>query len=233
LGIENLNGNNTGMSETYCAEFLIPGVFDESRSSGQEAACGPLIHIRHISKYSQVPISTAPDCLLGWCVPFETRRKTLAERLVTGDQAPRFTLKDSSGKDTSLAPRPGRSTIVYFYPAASTPGCTKEACDFRDNLASLQSAGYDVLGISPDPVAKIAKFAAEETLSFPLLSDEDHAVADAYGAWGEKKNYGKTYEGLIRSTIVVDPDGKVALAQYNVRATGHVAKLRRDLKVDD
>jgi peroxiredoxin Q/BCP len=156
----------------------------------------------------------------------------LADRLVTGDQAPLFTLKDSAGNDAGLAPRAGRHTIVYFYPAAATPGCTKEACDFRDNLASLQSAGYDVLGISPDPVEKLAKFAAQESLSFPLLSDEDHAVAEAYGAWGEKKNYGKTYQGLIRSTIVVAPDGKVALAQYNVRATGHVAKLRRDLKLD-
>ena len=156
----------------------------------------------------------------------------MADKLVTGDAAPPFTLKDSAGTDTSLAPRPGRHTIVYFYPAASTPGCTKEACDFRDSLASLQSSGYDVLGISPDPVEKLAKFAARESLSFPLLSDEDHAVAEAYGAWGEKKNYGKTYQGLIRSTIVVDPDGKVALAQYNVRATGHVAKLRRDLKLE-
>ncbi len=156
----------------------------------------------------------------------------MADRLVTGDEAPLFTLKDSAGKEAGLATRPGRHTIVYFYPAAATPGCTKEACDFRDNLASLQSAGYDVLGISPDPVEKLAKFAAKEALSFPLLSDEDHAVAEAYGAWGEKKNYGKTYQGLIRSTIVVDPDGKVALAQYNVRATGHVAKLRRDLKLD-
>ncbi|MCD5344739.1 thioredoxin-dependent thiol peroxidase [Arthrobacter sp. AK04] len=156
----------------------------------------------------------------------------MAERLVTGDDAPGFTLKDSAGTDVSLSPRPGRHTIVYFYPAAATPGCTKEACDFRDNLASLQSAGYDVVGISPDPVEKLAKFAAKEDLSFPLLSDADHAVAEAYGAWGEKKNYGKTYEGLIRSTIVVDPDGKVALAQYNVRATGHVAKLRRDLDLN-
>jgi peroxiredoxin Q/BCP len=156
----------------------------------------------------------------------------LADKLATGDDAPPFTLKDSAGTDTSLAPRPGRHTIVYFYPAASTPGCTKEACDFRDSLASLQSSGYDVLGISPDTVEKLAKFAAQESLSFPLLSDEDHAVAEAYGAWGEKKNYGKTYQGLIRSTIVVDPDGKVALAQYNVRATGHVAKLRRDLKLE-
>jgi peroxiredoxin Q/BCP len=151
---------------------------------------------------------------------------------MTGTEAPAFTLQDSQGKDVSLSSTRGRNTIVYFYPAASTPGCTKEACDFRDNLASLQAAGYEVLGISPDPVAKLAKFAAAEALSFPLLSDEDHAVAEAYGAWGEKKNYGKTYQGLIRSTIVVDPEGKVALAQYNVRATGHVAKLRRDLKLD-
>ncbi|WP_426763282.1 thioredoxin-dependent thiol peroxidase [Pseudarthrobacter sp. 1G09] len=156
----------------------------------------------------------------------------MAERLVTGDDAPGFTLKDATGKDVSLSPGTGRNTVVYFYPAAATPGCTKEACDFRDSLASLQSAGYDVVGISPDPVEKLAKFAAAEELTFPLLSDENHAVAEAYGAWGEKKNYGKTYQGLIRSTIVVDTDGKVALAQYNVRATGHVAKLRRDLKLD-
>ena len=156
----------------------------------------------------------------------------MADRLMTGTEAPAFTLKDAQGKDVSLSSKRGRNTIVYFYPAASTPGCTKEACDFRDSLASLQGAGYDVLGISPDPVAKLAKFAEAEALTFPLLSDEDHAVAEAYGAWGEKKNYGKTYQGLIRSTVVVDPDGKVALAQYNVRATGHVAKLRRDLKLD-
>ena len=156
----------------------------------------------------------------------------MAERLVTGDNAPAFTLPDSTGKAVSLEPHHGRSTIVYFYPAAATPGCTKEACDFRDSLASLQAAGYEVLGISPDPVDKLAKFAAKEELTFPLLSDADHAVAEAYGAWGEKKNYGKTYQGLIRSTVVVDADGKVALAQYNVRATGHVAKLRRDLNLD-
>jgi peroxiredoxin Q/BCP len=151
---------------------------------------------------------------------------------MTGTEAPAFTLKDAQGKDVSLSSKRGRNTIVYFYPAASTPGCTKEACDFRDSLASLQGAGYDVLGISPDPVAKLAKFADAEALAFPLLSDEDHAVAEAYGAWGEKKNYGKTYQGLIRSTVVVDPDGKVALAQYNFRATGHLDKLRRDLKID-
>jgi peroxiredoxin Q/BCP len=156
----------------------------------------------------------------------------VAERLTPGAKAPEFTLKDAAGKDVSLADYRGRSTVVYFYPAASTPGCTKQACDFRDNLASLRAAGYEVLGISPDPVNKLARFADKEGLPFPLLSDEDHAVADAYAAWGEKKNYGRTYEGLIRSTVVVDPSGNVALAQCNVRATGHVAKLRRDLKLD-
>jgi peroxiredoxin Q/BCP len=152
---------------------------------------------------------------------------------LTGAVAPGFTLKDSSGQDVTLTSGPGTSgTIVYFYPAASTPGCTKQACDFRDSLASFTSAGYRVLGVSPDSVDKLAAFAANEDLSFPLLSDQDHAVAEAYGAWGEKKNYGRTYQGLIRSTFVIDPDGTVALAQYNVRATGHVAKLRRDLKLD-
>ncbi|QCO99030.1 thioredoxin-dependent thiol peroxidase [Arthrobacter sp. 24S4-2] len=156
----------------------------------------------------------------------------MAERLTPGTPAPDFTLKDSAGNDVSLQDFRGRNTIVYFYPAASTPGCTKQACDFRDTLTSLQREGYDVIGVSPDPVSKLAKFAQEEGLTFPLLSDADHAVAEAYAAWGEKKNYGRTYEGLIRSTVVVDPDGKVAVAQYNVRATGHVAKLRRDLGLD-
>jgi thioredoxin-dependent peroxiredoxin len=153
----------------------------------------------------------------------------MAERLSAGDAAPDFTLQDSEGREVSLAGFRGRNVVVYFYPAASTPGCTKEACDFRDNIASLQGAGYDVVGVSPDPLPKLVKFVDQESLNFPLLSDADHAVAEAYGAWGEKKNYGKTYEGLIRSTFVVDPEGKLALAQYNVRATGHVAKLRRDL----
>lgn len=156
----------------------------------------------------------------------------MPERLIAGDTAPAFTLKNSEGQDVSLGDFLGRSTVVYFYPAASTPGCTKQACDFRDSLASLKSAGYEVVGISPDPVDKLARFSAAEGLDFPLLSDPDHAVAEAYAAWGEKKNYGKTYQGLIRSTVVVDPEGKVAVAQYNVRATGHVAKLRRDLKID-
>jgi peroxiredoxin Q/BCP len=157
----------------------------------------------------------------------------LAEKLTPGDTAPGFTLKDATGADVSLSDYRGRNTIVYFYPAAATPGCTKQACDFRDSLASLQAAGYEVLGISPDPVRKLASFADAQGLTFPLLSDEDHAVAEAYAAWGEKKNYGRTYEGLIRSTVVVDPEGKVAVAQYNVRATGHVAKLRKDLKLEE
>ncbi len=153
-------------------------------------------------------------------------------RLTAGDQAPDFTLQDAAGNSVALADYRGKKTIVYFYPAASTPGCTKQACDFRDSLESLQGLGYAVVGISPDKIAKLEKFVTKEELNFPLLSDEDHSVAEAYGAWGEKKNYGKVYEGLIRSTIVVDEEGKVALAQYNVRATGHVAKLRRDLGID-
>ncbi|GAA1410510.1 peroxiredoxin [Glutamicibacter uratoxydans] len=153
-------------------------------------------------------------------------------RLAIGDVAPEFTLKDSAGSEVTLSSFRGQKTIVYFYPAASTPGCTKQACDFRDSIESLKSLGYQVLGVSPDGVAKLEKFAAKEELNFPLLSDEDHAVAEAYGAWGEKKNYGRIYEGLIRSTIVLDEEGKVSLAQYNVRATGHVAKLRRDLGID-
>ncbi|MDJ0356526.1 thioredoxin-dependent thiol peroxidase [Paenarthrobacter sp. PH39-S1] len=156
----------------------------------------------------------------------------MAEQLATGNEAPDFTLTNSTGKQVSLTDFRGRKTVLYFYPAASTPGCTTEACDFRDNLNSLKSAGYEVVGISPDPEAKLAKFADAESLNFPLLSDQDHAVAEAYGAWGEKKNYGKSYEGLIRSTVVLDGEGKVSVAQYNVRATGHVAKLRRDLGID-
>ena len=156
----------------------------------------------------------------------------MTERLVPGDPAPAFSLPNSTGGTTSLADFSGQQVVLYFYPAAMTPGCTKQACDFRDNLASLQSAGYQVVGISPDPVAKLEKFVAKEELTFPLLSDSDHAVALAYAAWGEKKNYGKTYEGLIRSTIVLDGLGKVTMAQYNVRATGHVAKLRRDLGIE-
>jgi thioredoxin-dependent peroxiredoxin len=152
------------------------------------------------------------------------------ERLGVGAQAPDFTLQNQDGREVSLSElRQQGRVIVYFYPAASTPGCTKEACDFRDSLSSLKADGFVVVGLSPDPVAKLRSFADKEGLPFELLSDEDHAVAEAYAAWGEKKNYGRTYEGLIRSTFVVEPDGSLSLAQYNVRATGHVAKLRRDL----
>lgn len=156
----------------------------------------------------------------------------MSERLHTGDRAPDFTLDSAEGTTISLADFTGENVVVYFYPAAATPGCTTQACDFRDNLESLAAAGYRVVGISPDSGDKLRSFVEKESLTFPLLSDPDHAVAEAWGAWGEKKNYGKAYEGLIRSTVVVDPEGNVALAQYNVKATGHVAKLRRDLGLD-
>jgi thioredoxin-dependent peroxiredoxin len=155
----------------------------------------------------------------------------MSTRLAVGDAAPDFTLSDADGKPVSLSDYRGRRVIVYFYPAASTPGCTKEACDFRDSLADLGDAGLDVIGISPDKPAKIAKFRDAEGLNFPLLSDPDKEVLTAWGAFGEKKMYGKTVTGVIRSTFVVDGDGKIEEAQYNVRATGHVAKLRRELKV--
>ncbi len=153
------------------------------------------------------------------------------QRLSPGDTAPAFTLPDSDGKEISLADYRGRKVIVYFYPAASTPGCTKQACDFRDNLAELNEAGIDVLGVSPDKPAKLAKFRDAEGLTFPLLSDPERAVLTAWGAFGEKTMYGKTVTGVIRSTFLVDEQGKIEVAQYNVRATGHVAKLRRDLSV--
>lgn len=156
-------------------------------------------------------------------------------RLEVGAPAPGFSLPAADGSTVSLAellPQAENGVIVYFYPAAGTPGCTKQACDFRDSLASLAGAGYAVVGISPDPVDKLARFVDAESLTLPVLSDVEHTTLEAYGAWGEKKNYGRTYTGVIRSTIVVAPDGTVALAQYNVRASGHVAKLRRDLKID-
>jgi peroxiredoxin Q/BCP len=156
----------------------------------------------------------------------------MATTLAPGDTAPDFTLPDADGTPHSLSELRGQKVIVYFYPAASTPGCTTQACDFRDNLASLQSAGYTVLGISPDAPAKQAKFRDEEHLTFPLLSDPEKDTLNAYGAYGEKKLYGKTVTGVIRSTFVIDESGKVERAQYNVKATGHVAKLRRDLGLD-
>ena len=152
-------------------------------------------------------------------------------RLAPGDTAPAFSLPDADGNTVSLADYHGRRVIVYFYAAASTPGCTKQACDFRDNVQDLDAAGLDVVGISPDLPAKLAKFRDAEGLTFPLLSDPDRTVLTAWGAYGKKQLYGKTVQGVIRSTFVVDESGKVALAQYNVKATGHVAKLRRDLSV--
>ena len=152
-------------------------------------------------------------------------------RLEVGDTAPAFSLPDADGNTVKLSDFKGRKVIVYFYPAASTPGCTKEACDFRDNLADLGDAGLDVVGISPDKPVKLAKFRDAEKLTFPLLSDPDRTVLQAWGAYGEKTMYGKTVQGVIRSTFVVDEKGKIAVAQYNIRATGHVAKLRRDLSV--
>jgi len=152
-------------------------------------------------------------------------------RLSPGDPAPDFTLPDADGKPIALSDYRGRSVVVYFYPAAGTPGCTKQACDFRDNLTELDTAGLAVLGISPDPPAKLAKFRDAEGLTFPLLSDEGRSALAAYGAYGEKQMYGRTVTGVIRSTFVIDPQGRIGKALYNVRATGHVAKLRKDLGV--
>lgn len=151
-----------------------------------------------------------------------------ATRLEPGDLAPDFTLPTDDGTFT-LSEHRGKHVIIYFYPAAMTSGCTKQACDFRDNYSTLADAGYTVVGVSPDDVDKLAKFREVEDLNFPLAADPERTVLEQYGAWGEKQLYGKTVTGVIRSTIVVDPDGKVELAQYNVRATGHVAKLQRNL----
>jgi thioredoxin-dependent peroxiredoxin len=153
-------------------------------------------------------------------------------RLSPGDTAPAFTLPDADGAPVSLADLRGRKVVVYFYPAAMTPGCTKQACDFRDSLDSLGAAGYAVVGISPDKPEKLAKFRERDAVNFPLLSDVDRSVLQAYGAFGEKTMYGKKVTGVIRSTFVIDEQGTVELAQYNVKATGHVAKLRRDLGLD-
>ena len=153
-------------------------------------------------------------------------------RLAPGDPAPDFTLTAHDGSSVTLSQLRGEHVVVYFYPAAMTPGCTTQACDFRDSLDALAAAGYRVLGVSKDPVARLAEFAERDGLTFPLLSDPDHRVMEAYGAWGEKTNYGRTTVGVVRSTVVVDPRGVVELAQYNVRATGHVAKLRGDLGLD-
>ena len=150
-------------------------------------------------------------------------------RLSPGDKAPAFALPDASGSKVSLTDYAGRSVLLYAYPAAMTPGCTTQACDFRDNIAAFASSGLEVVGISPDTPEKLAEFAVAERLPFTLLSDPDHRVMEKYGAWGEKKLYGKVVTGVIRSTFVISPSGKIEQAFYNVKATGHVAKLIRDL----
>ncbi len=153
-------------------------------------------------------------------------------RLAPGDPAPDFTLPTDAGGTLALQDLRGRRVILYAYPAAMTPGCTKQACDFRDSIASLQAAGYEVVGISPDAPGRLATFRERDALTFPLVSDAGKAVLTAYGAYGEKQLYGKTVTGVIRSTFVIDAEGRVEKAMYNVKATGHVAKLRRDLGLD-
>jgi len=153
-------------------------------------------------------------------------------RLEPGTPAPDFTLPDQDGSPVSLADLRGQKVVLYFYPAAMTPGCTTQACDFRDSIASLSGAGYTVLGVSRDEPAKLKEFAERDALPFRLLSDPDKAVHEAYGVWGEKKNYGKVIEGVIRSTFVIDDQGTIQKAMYNVKATGHVARLRKELGLD-
>lgn len=153
---------------------------------------------------------------------------TEAQRLNIGDTPPAFTLPNDQGSTTSLSDFAGQQVLVYFYPKANTPGCTKEACDFRDSLSQLNDLGIKVIGISPDPVAKLIKFREDHELNFPLLSDEDKSVMTAWGAFGEKKNYGKIVQGVIRSTFIINADGTVGVAKYNVRATGHVERLLRE-----
>jgi len=159
------------------------------------------------------------------------------QRLAPGDPAPDFTLPDADGNEVSLAKlrseggRGGGRVIIYFYPAAMTPGCTKQACDFRDSRSDLSGAGFTVLGISPDSPAKLAKFRDKEGLTFPLLSDPGREVLKAYGAYGQKMMYGKSTVGVIRSTFVIGEDGKIENAYYGVKATGHVARLRKELGV--
>jgi peroxiredoxin Q/BCP len=154
------------------------------------------------------------------------------ERLQPGDMAPDFTLTTDEDKSLSLSEFRGRRVVLYAYPAAMTPGCTTQACDFRDSLSSLHARGIEVIGISPDSPAKLAKFRERDGLTFPLVSDPTKEVLTAYGAYGEKQNYGRTVMGVIRSTFVIDADGRIEKAMYNVKAAGHVAKLRRELGID-
>ncbi|NYI74114.1 thioredoxin-dependent thiol peroxidase [Corynebacterium durum] len=155
---------------------------------------------------------------------------TEQKRLEIGDQAPAFTLPNDSGETTSLSDYQGKRVLVYFYPRANTPGCTTEACDFRDSLTQLNDLGIEVVGISPDTVDKLVAFREKNNLTFPLLADPDKNVLKEWGAFGEKKNYGKIVEGVIRSTFLVGTDGTIELALYNVRATGHVARVIRELE---
>ena len=183
--------------------------------------CGPIL-LNSSPERTPIPENTTAPAIV--------EVMTDARRLDVGDTPPAFTLPDDSGSTTSLSDFAGERVVVYFYPKANTPGCTKEACDFRDSLAQLNDLGVKVIGISPDPVDKLVKFREDHDLNFPLLSDEDKTVMTAWGAFGEKKNYGKIVQGVIRSTFVIEPDGTVGLAKYNVRATGHVARILRDLE---
>ena len=155
----------------------------------------------------------------------------MTSRLAVGDTAPDFTLPTADGSNLTLSDLRGHHVVVYFYPAAMTPGCSTQACDFRDSLATLHGSGYTVIGVSPDPVSALAAFTERDGLTFPLVSDVDKTVLTRWGAFGERKLYGKAVAGVIRSTVVLDPEGKVELAQYDVKAKGHVAKLRRDLGI--
>jgi peroxiredoxin Q/BCP len=150
-------------------------------------------------------------------------------RLAAGDRAPDFTRPDQDGAPVSLADFAGQALVIYFYPKAFTPGCTTEACDLRDRYRQFTAAGHAIVGVSPDPVARLQRFRDEHALPFPLLSDEDHTMAEAYGAWGIKKNYGREYEGLIRSTFAIDADGTITHAWYAVRAKGHAARIETEL----
>ena len=156
----------------------------------------------------------------------------MSTKLEKGAAAPSFTLDDEAGAPVSLSDFAGRKVIVYFYPAASTPGCTTQACDFRDNINSLAGSGYQVLGVSKDAPEALRRFKDEQGLNFPLLSDPELTVHQEYGAWGEKNNYGRVVTGTIRSTFVLDEQGVVQLPLYNVKATGHVASLRKKLGLD-
>lgn len=150
-------------------------------------------------------------------------------RLATGDEAPFFSRTDHESRNVTSDDYAGHRLVIYFYPKAFTPGCTTESCDFRDRYQTFYDAGYEIVGVSPDPVERLGRFRTEHELPFPLLSDTDHQMAEAYGAWGVKKNYGREYEGLIRSTIVVDEDGRIEHAWYNVKATGHADRVQQEL----